>query len=142
MKSLFKAIGATSILAICSAIPMIAQIDNSMLFTTDFAFYAQNAKMPAGSYRITQADFDSNELLIESTDGKYSAFVDFIPTDAAQQHEQSAVTFHKYGSVEYLNRIWVNGQQYGMKLDPTKSEKQVAKAGDPIEHSVPGSKKL
>jgi hypothetical protein len=30
--------------------------------------------MPAGSYKLTQADFDENVLLIESTDGSnYSA---------------------------------------------------------------------
>jgi hypothetical protein len=51
-----------------------AQIVNGIDFTTSFPFYAGNAKMPAGSYKLTQADFDENVLLIESTDGSnYSA---------------------------------------------------------------------
>jgi hypothetical protein len=52
----------------------MAQIDNGMDFTTAFSFYAGNAKMPAGSYRITQTDVDTNELSIQSADGKYPAF--------------------------------------------------------------------
>jgi hypothetical protein len=72
--------------------------------------------MPAGSYKITQADFDANELLIQSADGKYSAFMDFFATWAGQPHKQSDVTFQKYGNVDYLDRIWIEGQRYGMKV--------------------------
>ncbi len=103
-------------------------------------FYAQNTKLPPGSYKVTQADFDSNALLIQSADGKYSAFIDFTPTRAEQPHRQADVTFHKYGDVDYLNRLWVDGQRYGMKLEPTKAEKKAATAAKPVEHSVPGKK--
>jgi hypothetical protein len=118
----------------------MAQIDTGMNFTTSFPFYAQNTKLPAGSYRVTQSDMDSNELLIQSTDGKYSLFVDFVPTHAEQRHKQSDVTFHKYGTVEYLNRIWVEGQHYGMKVEPTKAQKRFANAASPSEHSITGQK--
>jgi hypothetical protein len=37
-------------------------------------------------------------------------------------HPHSDVTFNKYGDTEYLNRIWVEDQEYGMKVDPTKAE--------------------
>jgi hypothetical protein len=43
--------------------------------------------MPAGSYKLTQADFDENVPLIENTDGSnYSAFIDYQPTRAGQPH--------------------------------------------------------
>jgi hypothetical protein len=41
------------------------QILNGIDFTTLFSFYAGNAKMPAASYELTQADFDENVLLID-----------------------------------------------------------------------------
>jgi hypothetical protein len=140
MKSFCKVALATAVLILGFARPVMSQIDNGMDFTSPFPFYAGNAKMPAGSYRITQTDVDTSELLVQSTDGKYSVFVDFIPTRSDQPHKQSDVTFQKYGSVDYLNRIWVEGQRYGMKLDPTKAEKKAAANAGPVEHSIVGKK--
>lgn len=140
MKSFLRIVTAAALLAIGTTIPAAAQIDNGMDFTTSFSFYAQNTKLPAGSYKTTQAGLDANELLIQSTDSKYSVFVDFLPTHAEQPHKQSDVTFHKYGDVDYLNRIWIEGQRYGMKIEATKSEKKVAAASAPTEHTVVGNK--
>src|ERR1700761_2075762 len=86
MRKSWKAAAAAAVLVLGSAVPVIAQIDTGMDFTTTFPFYAQNAKMPAGSYQITQSNMDINELILQSTDGKYSVFVDFIPTRSGQPH--------------------------------------------------------
>ena len=56
--------------------------------------------MPAGSYTITHTDSDETELLIESNDGKFSDFLEFLPTQAEQPHVKSDVTFHKYGDTD------------------------------------------
>jgi hypothetical protein len=138
MKSLLKGTVATAALALGSALPALAQIDTSMGFKTSFPFYAGDAKMPAGSYRVTQTDIDANDLQIQSADGKYSAIVEFIPMHAEQPHADSDVTFHKYGDVEYLNRIWVVGQRYGMKVEPTKAELKAASTTAVEEHTVTG----
>ena len=135
MKSVWKIVVAAAVLTLAS-LPAMAQVDNGLNFTTSFPFYAGNAKMPAGSYRITPSDVDSNELLVQSADGKYGAFVDFIPTQSEQPHQQSDVTFHKYGNVEYLNRIWIEGQNYGMKVEPTKAELKSASGTSAVEHSI------
>jgi hypothetical protein len=140
MKNLYNVALAMVVLDVVSAIPTMSQIENGMDFTASFPFYAGNTKMPAGSYRITQTDVDVNELLIQSTDGKYSAFVEFIATRAEQPHRQSDVTFERYGSVDYLDRVWVEGQKYGMKVDPTKAEKKAAANAGPVEHSIVGKK--
>jgi hypothetical protein len=129
------------LLSLFSVMPLAAQIDNGLDFTTTFPFYAGNAKMPAGSYRITQSDIDSSVLQIQSVDGPYSAFVDFIPTHAEQPHPQSDVTFHKYGDTDYLNRIWIDGQRFGMKVDPTKAETKAAANANVVEHSLVASKR-
>jgi hypothetical protein len=138
MKNLLKVAVATVALMLGSALPALAQIADGMGFKTSFPFYAGNAKMPAGSYRITPMDMDSSELRIQSADGKYSAFVDFTPMHAEQPHAHSDVTFHKYGDVEYLNRIWVAGQRYGMRVEPTKAEVKAASTTAVAEHTVTG----
>jgi hypothetical protein len=124
------------LLSLLSVMPLAAQIDNGVDFTTSFPFYVGNAKMPAGSYKISQTDIDSSVLQIQSSDGAHSALVEFIPTHAEQPHSQSDVTFHKYGDTDYLNRLWVNGQRYGMKVDPTNAETKAAANANVVEHSI------
>jgi hypothetical protein len=139
MKNVGKLVVGMGLLSLLSVMPLAAQIDNGVDFTTSFPFYAGNAKMPAGSYKITQSDMNASILEIQSSDGVHSAFVDFIPTHSAQPHPHSDVTFHKYGDTEYLNRIWVEGQNYGMKVDPTKAEMKAAANANVVEHSLSAS---
>jgi hypothetical protein len=136
MKKVSKLVAGMGLLSLLSVLPLAAQIANGVDFTTSFPFYAGNAKMPAGSYKITQSDMDESILQIQSNDGVHSALVEFIPTHSAQPHPHSDVTFHKYGDTEYLNRIWVEGQEYGMKVDPTKAETKAAANVDVVEHSL------
>src|ERR1700738_5430381 len=126
-------------MGLLSLMPLAAQIVDGVEFTTSFPFYAGNAKMPAGSYKITQSDMDESILQIQSKDGVHSALIEFIPTHSAQPHPHSDVTFHKYGDTEYLNRIWVQGQEYGMKVDPTKAETKAAANANVVEHSLSAS---
>jgi hypothetical protein len=122
MKDVSKLVARMGLLSLLSVMPLAAQIENGVDFTTTFPFYAGNAKMPAGSYKITQSDVDARILRIQSNDGLHTALIDIIPTQSAQPHPHSDVTFHKYGDAEYLNRIWVEGQEYGMKVDPARAE--------------------
>jgi hypothetical protein len=136
MKKISKLVVRMGLLSLLSVMPLAAQIVDGVEFTTSFPFYAGNAKMPAGSYKITQSDMDESILQIQGNDGVHSALVEFIPTHSAQPHPHSNVTFHKYGDTEYLNRIWVEGQEYGMKVDPTKAEMKTAANANVVEHSL------
>jgi hypothetical protein len=139
MNSFGRVVLKMGLLSLLSVMPLAAQIDNGVDFTTTFPFYVGNAKMPAGSYKISQSDVDSSVLQIQSANGAYSAFIEFTPTHADQPHPQTDVTFHKYGDTEYLNRIWVNGQRFGMKVDPTKAETKAATTTSLVEHSLVAS---
>jgi hypothetical protein len=141
MRNISKLVVRMGLLSLLSAMPLTAQIVNGVDFTTSFPFYAGNAKMPGGSYKITQSDIDESILQIQSKDGVHSALIDFIPTHSAQPHPHSDVTFHKYGNTEYLNRIWVEGQRYGMKIDPSKAEAKAAANTNVVEHSLAASKR-
>ena len=136
MKNVSKLVVRMGFLSLLSVMPLAAQIDNGVDFTTTFPFNAGNAKMPAGAYRIIQSDIDASILRIQSDDGLHTAFVDIIPTHSGQPHPHSDVTFDKYGDTEYLNRIWVEGQEYGMKVDPTKAETKAAANANVVEHSL------
>jgi hypothetical protein len=140
MKNVTKIVVKMGLLSLLSVMPLAAQIvDGGVDFKASFPFYAGNAKMPAGAYKIIQPDNDGSLLQIQSIDGVHSAFIDVIPTHSAQPHRHSDVTFHKYGDTEYLNRIWIGGQKYGMKVEPTKSEMKAATNANVVEHSLSAS---
>src|SRR5258708_21729452 len=73
MNSFGKRVVKMGLLSLLSVMPLAAQIDDGVDFTTSFPFYAGNAKMPAGSYKISQTDIDSSVLQIQSSDGAHSA---------------------------------------------------------------------
>jgi hypothetical protein len=77
MNTLKKLIAPLGLLSVLCAIPTMAQIANKVTFDAPSAFYAGNAKMPAGSYTVTQPDADTNLLLIESASGSHSVFVEY-----------------------------------------------------------------
>jgi hypothetical protein len=137
MKNLLKLVCASALMCLCFAIPGSAQISNGLAFTTTFTFYAGNTKLPAGSYTVHAVDFGSDTLVIEDSTGKHSAFIDIEPTQSSSDHKSGDVTFNKYGGVDFLNRLWVGGQQYGMQVTPSKYEKKLAASGAPQTHSVP-----
>ena len=141
MKNLLKVAGASGLLFLLFAIPGTAQIMNAVNFTTTFPFYAGNTKMPAGSYRITPSNISDNVLQIESSTGSHSAFIEYVPTQAESGHKATDVSFKKYGTTDFLDRIWVGGQTYGMQIEPTKVEQKLAASSQPQAHSVSGKGK-
>ena len=126
-----------SMLCLLSAIPAMAQVDNRLTFQAPFAFYAGNAKLPAGSYTVTQPDDNSELLLIESADGLHSVFVDYMTDDSDTAPAKTEVTFNKYGNTEFLGRISVQGQT-SMQVLESKAEHNAAKAAAAEKHSVSG----
>jgi hypothetical protein len=124
------------LLSVLYAIPTMAQIPNKVTFDAPSAFYAGNAKMPAGSYTVTQPNVDDNLLLIEDASGSHSAFVEFVVAPSDTPHAQTDVTFNKYGNVEFLSAIWIQGRTSEMQIVPSKAQQNAAKASDAQKHSL------
>jgi hypothetical protein len=139
MNTLRKRIVLVGLLSILCAIPSIAQIANSVKFEAPSSFYAGNEKMPAGSYTVTQPDADANLLLIEDANGSHSAFVEYEVDSSKTAHAKSDVTFNKYGDVDFMSAIWVQGQDSGMRIPPSKVEQNAARAAAPEKHSLSAS---
>jgi hypothetical protein len=136
MNSVGKLVVKMGLLSLLSVMPLAAQIDNGVDFTTSFPFYAGNAKLPAGHYKVTQPDANADLLMVESINGAHSVFVEFVPTQSAQPHRRSDVTFQKYGDTDYLNRVWIEGQNYGIKIAPSKVETDAAANANTGQHST------
>ena len=140
MKGFGKVILSMAVTCLVSAIPASAQIVDGVDFRTSFPFYVGNAHMPAGSYKVTQSGLDDQILLIQSENGSHSAFIDFVPTESATTYADTKAIFHNYGDTEYLNKLWVEGETYGIKVEPTKAESKVAASADTVEHALSANK--
>jgi hypothetical protein len=140
MNSIGKLVVRIGFLSLLSVMPLVAQIDTGVKFTTSFPFNAGDAKLPAGNYRVIQPDMDVDILQIENLDNSHSIFVDFNPTQSLRPHRNSAVSFEKYGDTDYLDRVWIEGQTYGIQADPTKVEETAAgtAAANAGQHTVGG----
>lgn len=133
VKKQFLLMGLLS--ALC-AIPTMAQINHKVTFDAPSAFYAGNAKMPAGSYTVTQPNLDDNLLLIEDASGSHSAFVEYVVAPSNTTHAQTDVTFNKYGTVDFLIAIWIQGRDSEMQVLTSKAEQNAARAADAEKHSL------
>jgi len=131
-----KLLVLTALLSVMYAIPTMAQIAHKVTFDAPSAFYVGNAKMPAGSYTVTQPNFDDNLLLIEDADGSHSVFVEYVVAPTDTPRPQTDVTFNKYGTVEFLSAIWIQGRNSEMQILPSKAEQNAAKAADAEKHSL------
>ena len=136
MNTLRKWSVRVGLLSILFAIPSMAQITDSVKFDAPSAFYAGNAKMPAGSYTVTQPEMDANLLLIESANGSHSAFVEYDVVSSRTSYPESDVTFNKYGGVEFLSAIWIQGQNSEMQIVRSKVEQNAAKAAAAEKHTL------
>ena len=136
MNTAKKLIVLMGLLSVLCAIPTMAQIANKVTFDAPSAFYAGNAKMPAGSYTVTQQDADGSLLLIEDVSGSHSAFVEYVVAPSNTPHAQTDVTFNKYGNVDFISAIWIQGRNSEMQILPSKAEKNAAKSADAEKHSL------
>jgi hypothetical protein len=123
MNNVGKVLIKMGFLSLLSVMPLAAQIDNGVDFTASFPFYAGNVKLPAGNYKVVRLDDIADILQIENRDNLHSVLVDFTPTESALPHRDSAVTFEKHGNTDYLNRVWIEGEEYGISVDPGRVER-------------------
>ena len=110
------------LLSLLSVMPLAAQMDNGVDFTASFPFYAGNVKLPAGNYKVAQPDENSDVLQVQNRDTLHSILVGFTPTESGLPHRNTAVTFEKYGDADYLDRVWIEGEEYGISADPGRVE--------------------
>src|SRR3982074_849817 len=135
MNTVKKLIVLMGLLSVLCAIPAMAQINPRVKFDAPAAFYAGDAKLPAGSYTVRGPNAADNFLLIQSTDGSHSVIVEYEITSSETPHTQSDVTFNKYGETEFLSQVWIKGEESGRQVVPSKTEQDAAKAAVAEEQS-------
>jgi hypothetical protein len=94
-----------------------------------FAFNVGNTHMPAGTYKVKRADFDSNFIVVSNLstgDTVLSLFQRETPS-----HLNHKLIFHHRGNQYFLAEIWGGESNAGMAMPPTKAEREVEVASNP-----------
>ena len=126
MSNFEKLVVKVGLLSLLSVLPLAAQLDYGVTFTAPFPFYAGNVELPAGSYKLTQPNSNTNVLLIRNSAGTNGVFVNFTPTSSLEPNRETDVTFDKYGDTGYLRTLSVSGETDGIEFDRSKAEKKAA----------------
>jgi hypothetical protein len=126
MHTFGKLVVKMGLLSLFSVMPLAAQVDNGVLFTAPFPFYAGNVELPAGSYILTQPNMNMKVVLLRNSAGTDGVFVNFTPTSSVDPSRESDVTFDKYGDTGYLRAWSVAGETDGIEFDRSKAETKAA----------------
>lgn len=126
MHTFGKIVMTMGMLSLLSVMPLVAQVASSavssVVFTAPFPFYAGTVKLPAGSYRITEPNENTNVVLIRNSAGTKGEFINFIPTSSLDPQKETDVTFQKYGDTGYLQGLSIEGETDGIEFPRTKAE--------------------
>jgi hypothetical protein len=121
-----KIVMTMGMLSLLSVMPLVAQVASSavssVVFTAPFPFYAGTVKLPAGSYRITEPNENTNVVLIRNSAGTKGEFINFIPRSSLDPQKETDVTFQKYGDTGYLQGLSIEGEPDGIEFPRTKAE--------------------
>jgi hypothetical protein len=126
MHTFGKIVATMGTLSLLSVMPLAAQVAHglvySVVFTAPFPFYVGNVKLPAGSYRITEPNENTDIVLIRNIAGTKEEFINFIPTSSLEPQKKNDVTFQKYGDTGYLQALSLAGDTDGIEFPRTKAE--------------------
>jgi hypothetical protein len=86
-----------------------------------FSFYAADQLLPAGSYFISSVNGE-RILQIQRADGPDFATVMTLPGGAMKSTGESSITFHRYGSDNFLRNI--QSDNFAINGDLWKSNKE------------------
>ena len=126
MNNCGKLVVKMGLLSLLSVMPLAAQIDNGVVFTAPFPFYAGNVELPAGSYKLTQLNINAQQLLLRNSAGTDGVYLSFRPTSSVDRSRETDVTFDKIGDTGYLRAVSVAGETDGIEFGRSKAEKRAA----------------
>lgn len=131
-------VGLMGMTALMSGLVGLAQDQYTYPFKMKSSFYAGNAKMPAGSYTLTQVQGEHNAYTLENSAGTHSVIVLTRTSSKKPKGSSDEVLLNRYGTTDYLEGVETpNGNS--IDILPGDAEKIAAKKAAPQPHTMPAS---
>jgi len=115
-------------------------------FKTETAFWAGNAKMPAGTYSIFQSSAGDvgTIIFLRNEAGTHEAFLDVAAITSMSSHQAGDVVFDKLGTTEFFSAFYLpppnSGPTMGYQALENNYEKALEKSAKKTQHSLPSTK--
>ena len=102
---------------------------NSMRAQIPFAFHVGNKELPAGEYKVTVLNPQSDRKVLQSrsSDGRAAAIVNTVAADA-RVTANSRLVFHRYGANHFFAEAQVSGEPIALTAVKSRAEKTEALA--------------
>jgi hypothetical protein len=107
-----KLVVTMGMLSLLSVMPLAAQVDNGIVFTAPFPFYAGNVKWPTGSYIITEPDANDKIALIRNIARTKGEFINFIPMTSLNPPPVAGHYIENTGNTELIFLEMFKADQY------------------------------
>lgn len=125
-----------SLLLVAAGAPWLnAQITDAIRAHVDHSFIIGNTTLPPGEYtfRVMQ---DSDLAVMNATSENDKTSVDFIVRETTADHtpSHSELVFRKYGSTEFLSKIFEGGSRSGGEI--TETSRQEARLAKQMQHAT------
>lgn len=99
-----------------------------------FAFNVGTKHLPAGTYEIKRADFDSNFVMVSNRNTGETVLSLFQRETPA--HVSHKLIFRHRGNQYFLAEIWGGEGSVGMAMPATKAERQTEVASNPVTKNI------
>lgn len=99
-----------------------SETSNNLMAVIPFEFTIDYKTMPAGEYLVQTLGTAGNGLLIQSIDGKTSAFRPSEAIEQARNRGNARLVFHRYGERYFLAQVWCGGDSAGRQLMKSRDE--------------------
>jgi hypothetical protein len=99
-----------------------------------FAFNVGTTHLPAGTYKIKRADFDTNFIMVSNLNTGDTVLSLFQRETSI--HVSQKLIFHHRGNQYFLAEIWGGDGNAGMAMPATKAERQVEVASNPTPQNI------
>jgi hypothetical protein len=119
---MFKTISTMTLFGLLTFSAAQAQPSQPVRAQIPFAFEAQGATLPAGTYQVT---YNSNGHFLTIKGREHAVFVPMIPAaDNPAPSEAGKLVFHCRDAKCYLAAVWPSAASGGPALQAAKSEPQ------------------
>ena len=128
MKSMILRLFTTLMLLVAlGTVAAQAQSANQMKADIPFRFVIGDQTLPAGEYIVRYVNQDSGKtaLLFKSTDGRNTRIVTMMTAERDAPQEKASLIFNQYGDQHFLSEVWTAGDQYGLALPKSRTERQM-----------------
>ena len=127
-KQALKNFTILNLLLLLTAVSVAAQSERSKITNIPFGFSVGGKILPAGEYSVVPNRRDNDKVwLVQSRDGRSSAFFTTMPVRASETQEETRFVFHKYAGHYFLSQIWTGGSNTGRELLMPRLERELAK---------------